>query len=693
MPLIQASVGGHAVFISNPRAFAAVESESQGGDAAGEGAEGDGDADDGEGAGDGAEEGAGDGAGAGNEAQYPLWARCGSGSGARTACLGVALLFHGCSHDASIWRDGPPERIVVGELLRQRILAVAFSSAAALDADPSNRGCWDVMTQPESKENADMQRAVEIAAEVAAVLNPPAPTSAGDATLAVGGLDAAAFAGFFPATHFPPVQPALRVPLLGLGTSSGAAFASLLALHLQLEAVVLYVAATGRGATLSLLHPTQTQGQGQTQGQVPSSVPAPPAWLGLGVLQDPAFPGDRLSPFYRPLDAAGAPPGGAGGNGKRRPIAGLAATRYPSVVFVPMTRDAGSVRRVRADAQALLALGYLDGAILGVGDSLAGGKADKKARRVADAAGADAADVESESVDDGATEDGVGDAEGASGGGSSPSVSTQYQRWVFEFPVDPRPLMPMTLHEAMPSRLTERASRELYATLLARRALDVGRRGGAARGLRSGQQGDGLVAAGATEADAVDLAGNLAGEFAGDLAGEFAVEPRVGTVGGPLHLLYDGREEPLHSAVAAFVASLQPASSLADTVVDLSYCGAPGRPTFFCYPQDVPWDFPPAANASAVGAALTDADGDGGSGVEVVLIEEGQALPPTADDGPANEAGPGSTVAAAARELVHAAVDEVLNDLFARHEMTAMHAESIVDVLATLIDSTGARRR
>lgn len=119
--------------------------------------------------------------------------------------VGLVALFHGCSHDASIWWSGPEERQVVGELLSAGFALAAWSSNAQ-----DSHACWEPFLH---EKNLDLSRALEL--------------------LRPGGAIATAVE-----------QVSALPPLVLLGASSGGGFASMLAAALPKGAVglVSYIA-------------------------------------------------------------------------------------------------------------------------------------------------------------------------------------------------------------------------------------------------------------------------------------------------------------------------------------------------------------------------------------------------------------------------------------------------------------------
>jgi hypothetical protein len=77
---------------------------------------------------------------------------------------GALLLFHGCSHDGSVWFTNPEETIVVRFALKQGLAVVAFTSA------DRTTGCWAGIVP--TKRNHDVQRVAQSLPAVLAKITP-----------------------------------------------------------------------------------------------------------------------------------------------------------------------------------------------------------------------------------------------------------------------------------------------------------------------------------------------------------------------------------------------------------------------------------------------------------------------------------------------------------------------------------------
>jgi hypothetical protein len=89
-----------------------------------------------------------------------------------SSATGLVLLFHGCSHTASVWRDGPLERAFMAQLVSRGLYAVALTSGlgalstlsytlALEETEPAWDGCWDTRNIP--RDNLDIMRAITVA--------------------------------------------------------------------------------------------------------------------------------------------------------------------------------------------------------------------------------------------------------------------------------------------------------------------------------------------------------------------------------------------------------------------------------------------------------------------------------------------------------------------------------------------------
>lgn len=115
----------------------------------------------------------------------------------------LVLLFHGCTHDGSIWRVGPHERYIVRRLLEGNLYPIALTSIS--NDEKGSNGCWDVTSA--AQRNADVHRTLALLS-----------------------------------TLLRQLQGGRQVKLAAIGSSSGGYFASLLGLFLDLDVQVLIVA-------------------------------------------------------------------------------------------------------------------------------------------------------------------------------------------------------------------------------------------------------------------------------------------------------------------------------------------------------------------------------------------------------------------------------------------------------------------